>query len=162
MTLVDSHNLEDVKSHNQLKGAPEHTDIVTQSMHTPRSRIGVRNILKLFRGPPSITTDDSLLISAHRGVVSSGVPENSILSIQAAVDAGCVVLEIDIRSTADGVVVCLHDHGLGRATNIAEDMGRHDLYDPSTGTGYNPLVKQMNWVGCMDQLYLKDENGNLT
>jgi glycerophosphoryl diester phosphodiesterase len=56
-------------------------------------------------------------IVAHRGVWRDA-PENSLLSIQRSIDAGYDVVEIDVRRTADGEFVLLHDDTLERMTGL--------------------------------------------
>ncbi|CDZ54329.1 glycerophosphodiester phosphodiesterase family protein [Neorhizobium galegae] len=56
-------------------------------------------------------------IVAHRGVWQDA-PENSLLSIQRAIDAGFDVVEIDVRRTADGEFVLLHDDTLERVAGL--------------------------------------------
>lgn len=46
-----------------------------------------------------------------------GVPENTLAAFREAVRHGVRVLEIDLRATADGEVVILHDETLDRTTN---------------------------------------------
>ena len=52
----------------------------------------------------------------HRGCPLEA-PENTIPSYQRAIEAGLNFIEIDVLSTADGKVVCSHDHDLERATD---------------------------------------------
>lgn len=48
---------------------------------------------------------------AHRGAFkNTGVPENSIASLQAAIQLGCGGSEFDIHMTSDEVLVINHDH----------------------------------------------------
>jgi len=56
-------------------------------------------------------------IVAHRGVWQNA-PENSLLSIQRAIDAGYDVVEIDVRRTLDGEFVLLHDDTLERMAGL--------------------------------------------
>lgn len=49
-----------------------------------------------------------MLIIGHRGAAGMA-PENTIASLQAALDAGADVIEFDARVTADGVPVLVHD-----------------------------------------------------
>ena len=54
-------------------------------------------------------------IFAHRGTTQNGAPENSVQACLDAHDAGADGIEIDVRSTRDNVLVCLHDpdiHGI--------------------------------------------------
>ncbi|KAF5706932.1 glycerophosphoryl diester phosphodiesterase [Fusarium mundagurra] len=56
-------------------------------------------------------------IVAHRGLWNEA-PENSLLSIRRAIEAGYNVVEIDVRRTADGEFVLLHDITLDRMTGV--------------------------------------------
>lgn len=53
---------------------------------------------------------------AHRGLHDAAVPENSIASFVAARDAG-VGVELDVRLSADGVPVVVHDRTLARVAS---------------------------------------------
>src|SRR6266540_5355657 len=44
-------------------------------------------------------------------------PENTLPGFQAAIAEGAAGVELDVRRTADQVLVCLHDAGLGRTTD---------------------------------------------
>ena len=52
---------------------------------------------------------------AHRGA-SAAEPENTVSAFEAAVRAGADVVELDVRLTADGVPVVLHDADVAAAT----------------------------------------------
>ena len=52
---------------------------------------------------------------AHRGLHDAARPENSLVALQAAVDAGYGV-ELDVRVSADGEAVVFHDATLKRLT----------------------------------------------
>lgn len=52
---------------------------------------------------------------AHRGLHDDGIPENTLGSFEAAIDAGYTI-ELDVRETADGVPVVYHDRTLRRLT----------------------------------------------
>ena len=58
---------------------------------------------------------DAILTVAHRGVWTLA-PENSIGAIDAAVALGVEIVELDTQSTADGVLVLMHDEVLDRTT----------------------------------------------
>ncbi|MCJ9719944.1 glycerophosphodiester phosphodiesterase family protein [Agrobacterium sp. SHOUNA12C] len=62
-------------------------------------------------------TARSCAIVAHRGVWNAA-PENSLLAIRRAIDAGYDVVEIDVRRAADGDFVILHDKTLERMAGI--------------------------------------------
>lgn len=55
---------------------------------------------------------------AHRGLHTTGTSkeENTLAAVQAAVDAGYAV-EIDVRSTVDGIIIVFHDDTLDRMTD---------------------------------------------
>jgi len=54
---------------------------------------------------------------AHRGGSFGGVPEGTLAAFQAAVAADVDWLEFDVRRTADGVLVVLHDATVDRTTD---------------------------------------------
>jgi len=53
------------------------------------------------------------VLMAHRGWPAR-YPENSLAGVRAALDAGAVMVEVDVQLTADGVPVVLHDATLAR------------------------------------------------
>jgi glycerophosphoryl diester phosphodiesterase len=55
-------------------------------------------------------------ICAHRGD-SGSCPENTIPAFEKAVALGCEMIEFDVRSTADGRMVLLHDPSVDRTTD---------------------------------------------
>ena len=63
---------------------------------------------------------------AHRGD-NANYPENSAEGILSAVLMGADCIEIDIRLTADGVMVLLHDESLKRTTDFASKSGKNGL-----------------------------------
>jgi len=56
------------------------------------------------------------LVVAHRGA-SATHPENTLEAFEAAVRAGAKMVEFDVRLTADGVPVVLHDADVSRTTD---------------------------------------------
>lgn len=67
-------------------------------------------------------------IVAHRGIWSDA-PENSLLSIRRAIEAGYDVVEIDVRRTADGEFALLHDDTLERMTSVDKEPEQLTLAD---------------------------------
>jgi glycerophosphoryl diester phosphodiesterase len=57
-----------------------------------------------------------VLVAAHRGAHLEA-PENSIAAFQKAIDLGIDIIELDVRCTKDGVLVCMHDRTVNRTTN---------------------------------------------
>ncbi len=64
----------------------------------------------LYRDP------DRVVVTAHRGF-NSRYPENTLLAFRKAVEAGADIIEFDLRASADGVPVLLHDPTLDRTTD---------------------------------------------
>lgn len=56
------------------------------------------------------------LVVAHRGGAVLA-PENTLLCIQRGMEAGADIIEIDVRMTADGHVVLMHDKSVARTTD---------------------------------------------
>lgn len=79
--------------------------------------------------PPCAPADNVLLcgeplLIAHRGGADER-PEESLLAFEHAAAVGADVLELDVHTTLDGEVVCLHDDTVDRTT---DGVGRvHEL-----------------------------------
>jgi glycerophosphoryl diester phosphodiesterase len=58
----------------------------------------------------------STVVSAHRGGYGPGLAENAIGTFEASVTRAPVMLETDVRITADGVLVLMHDETVDRTT----------------------------------------------
>ncbi|HEY5185701.1 MAG TPA: glycerophosphodiester phosphodiesterase family protein [Actinomycetes bacterium] len=56
------------------------------------------------------------MVVAHRGA-SAALPEHTLAAYRRAVEAGADGLECDVRLTADGHLVCVHDRRLERTSN---------------------------------------------
>jgi glycerophosphoryl diester phosphodiesterase len=84
--------------------------------------------------------EDFPVVVAHRGA-SSTHPENTLESFEAALSAGAQMVELDVRLTADGVPVVLHDPDVSRTTDGAGLV--HEL--PFS------QVKGLNAGGRMDE-----------
>ncbi|MGK7951200.1 MAG: glycerophosphodiester phosphodiesterase family protein [Xenococcaceae cyanobacterium] len=83
------------------------------------------------------------LISAHRGGFITGFPENAIATFENTLTTAPALLEVDVRRTADGEWILMHDEDLSRTTN---------------GTG---IVAETT-LAEIKTLQLKDDRGNLT
>jgi len=83
-------------------------------------------------------------ISAHRGGgMYTGYPENCLESFQMLIETAPMLIECDVRMTADSVLVLMHDRSVDRTT---------------TGTG---RVEDLRWE-YLQTLTLKDNQGNPT
>jgi glycerophosphoryl diester phosphodiesterase len=58
----------------------------------------------------------SVIIAAHRGL-SESVPENTLAAFRRSIARGVPIIELDLRVTADGELVVLHDRTLDRTTD---------------------------------------------
>ena len=57
-------------------------------------------------------------VIAHRGA-SLHLPDNSLQAYEAAIAAGADLIELDVRTAADGSLVCVHDAAVG-GTRVGE------------------------------------------
>ncbi|TVP43258.1 MAG: hypothetical protein EA350_13990 [Gemmatimonadales bacterium] len=64
-----------------------------------------------------------VLVSAHRGGPVEGFPENSLPTFERSMGFGPMLLEMDLRATADGRIVVLHDSDLDRTTTASGPVG---------------------------------------
>ncbi|MGH7770790.1 MAG: glycerophosphodiester phosphodiesterase [Candidatus Binatia bacterium] len=79
----------------------------------------------------SFFTEEKPRIFGHRGAMGE-TPENTLLSIQRALEDGAKFVELDVRGTKDGEVVIVHDATLGRTTNGRGRVSRTSLKDVKT------------------------------
>ncbi|MGW3074972.1 MULTISPECIES: glycerophosphodiester phosphodiesterase [unclassified Kitasatospora] len=61
-------------------------------------------------------TVPTVQVIAHRGS-SHALPEHTLAAYRRALDEGADALECDVRVTADGALVCVHDRRIGRVSN---------------------------------------------
>lgn len=60
-------------------------------------------------------------VIAHRGA-SGSAPENTLPAFELAARQGADAFELDVRLTADGIAVVIHDSALGRTTDRAASV----------------------------------------
>ena len=80
-------------------------------------------------------------VVAHRGYAAVA-PENTLVALHAAVTAGADWIEFDVRTTADGVPVVVHDRHLGRTVPGAEPVAEvlfDDLRARDAGGWFAPV-----------------------
>lgn len=68
------------------------------------------------------------LVIAHRGA-SAAVPEHTLAAYEAAIAAGVDGVECDVRLTADGHVVCVHDRRVDRTSDGIGAVSALELAD---------------------------------
>jgi len=84
-----------------------------------------------------------MIIMGHRGAAGLE-PENTLLSIERAMEIGVDAVEIDVRLSKDKELVVIHDATVDRTTNGTGPVSSeifakplftylHELFDPSTG-----------------------------
>ena len=86
---------------------------------------------------------------AHRGA-SLEQPENTIEAFEAAIEAGADSVEFDVRMTADGVAVVMHDPDVSRTTDgtglvpelTLADVRRLRIPLPGGGTTHVPTLEE--------------------
>ncbi len=84
-----------------------------------------------------------LIITGHRGA-GGLAPENTLASIQLALDLGVDRIEIDVQQTNDNVIIVLHDRTLRRTTNgfgFVKNMNYKDLLAFSAGIKFNKVYE---------------------
>lgn len=83
---------------------------------------------------------DRIYISAHRGS-SMLAPENTMPAIEQAIEEGADYVELDVRQTADGVPILLHDRDLrriaGKSSSIWE-LGLEQVHGIDAGGWFHP------------------------
>lgn len=102
-------------------------------------------------------TENAVLISAHRGGVEPGYPENAIETFANTVAHAPMLLEMDVRRSADGVLLLMHDDTLDRTTtgrgrvdaaDWAEIAALNLIDDEGSVTGFHPpsLEDVLEWA----------------
>lgn len=87
------------------------------------------------------------VIAAHRGGLDSGFPENTLPAFQHAQRQGARFIELDLRTTADGEIVVLHDRSVRRTTNgsgLIDEMSLEDARRLNAGDNQRiPLLSEV-------------------
>jgi glycerophosphoryl diester phosphodiesterase len=93
---------------------------------------------------------------AHRGY-SAVAPENTLPAFAAAVRAGATHVEFDVRTTADGVPVVIHDRTLDRTTTGAGhvwDLSACEVLSFDAGSWFSPAYAGLRVPTLADTLDL--------
>lgn len=88
----------------------------------------------------TIRIENEVAVIAHRGA-SAGAPENTMASLQLAIDQGSDWVEIDVQETADGEVAVFHDSDFMKlASNPLKiwDATTADLKAIDIGSSFSP------------------------
>jgi len=80
---------------------------------------------------------DGPLVIAHRGCAGLA-PENTMIGFRKAVELGADILELDVQSTRDGVLVVIHDNIVDRISNGSGNVQDFSLDElKKLDAGYN-------------------------
>ena len=75
------------------------------------------------------TESAPVLVSAHRGGPVPGLPENAVETFEYALNHAPALVEVDVRQTADGRLVLMHDETLDRTTTGTGRVDEASLTD---------------------------------
>jgi glycerophosphoryl diester phosphodiesterase len=78
--------------------------------------------------PDAYPAGRPIQVVAHRGA-SGDVPEHTLAAYRKAIDDGADALECDVRLTADGHLVCVHDWRVNRTSNGRGAVSSLELAD---------------------------------
>lgn len=95
-------------------------------------------------------------VISHRTQMGT-MPENTLAGIDAAFASGADAVEIDVRATADGELVLMHDATLDRTVGDARDPGdvtleefrRLEALDPFDDAGPQPIPTFDETLACV-------------
>ncbi|MFW2371988.1 MAG: glycerophosphodiester phosphodiesterase family protein [Gammaproteobacteria bacterium] len=74
---------------------------------------------------------------AHRGQMEH-YPENTLVSLEAALECGAKYIEFDVQSTVDGQLVVFHDSELKRTTGVTGNLLEMSLQDLESIRAHEP------------------------
>nr|7E0V_A Chain A, Glycerophosphodiester phosphodiesterase [Pyrococcus furiosus DSM 3638]7E0V_C Chain C, Glycerophosphodiester phosphodiesterase [Pyrococcus furiosus DSM 3638] len=80
---------------------------------------------------------DKIIVLGHRGYMAK-YPENSLLSIRKAIEAGADGVEIDVWLSKDNKVILMHDETIDRTSNLKgrqKEMTLEELKKANIGMG---------------------------
>ncbi|WP_406485396.1 glycerophosphodiester phosphodiesterase [Streptomyces sp. NBC_01563] len=109
-------------------------------------------------------TDRPIQVIAHRGA-SDDAPEHTLAAYRKAIEDGADALECDVRLTADGHLVCVHDRRVNRTSNgrgavsaleLAElaalDFGSWKDREESESPDWDPVPGELTSVLTLERL----------
>lgn len=107
----------------------DRAQIITTAVFLAVSMVGLYLSTDMYMNGDSLrmTGMGEVSVTAHRGY-SSKAPENTLDAISAAIDEGVDYVEIDVRLTADGYVVLMHDSNTRRTADRAMTV-EDETYD---------------------------------
>ena len=82
-------------------------------------------------------------VIGHRGSCADR-PDNTLAGVRRAIEAGVTAAEIDVRTTKDGALICLHDAHVDRTTNgtgKVADLTLAELKKLDAGMKFDPKFR---------------------
>ncbi len=115
-------------------------------------------LIAAVAGCPGLT---ATLIAAHRGGLDAPFPENTLPAFHHARQNGAQLVELDLRATADGQIVVLHDRSVNRTTNgrgLIHEMTLADVQALDAGDNHTipTLQEVLAWAMPLDVGLLLD------
>lgn len=110
-----------------------------------------------------MSLEQKLTITGHRGAAGLA-PENTLRSIQKALDLNVDRIEIDVQQTKDNVVIVMHDETLDRTTNgkgEIKDLLYPDIRQFSAGIKFSAEYKKVIIPTLAEVLRLIDGQATL-
>lgn len=105
--------------------------------------------------------DTGIEVVCHRGI-NHIAPENTMASAHLTYDFGCDWLELDVRETADGEIMVLHDDTLDRTTSGTGKLTDHTraaLADLDAGSWKDPHWHRERIPHLSDSIALAKQHG---
>ena len=110
------------------------------------------------------------LVSAHRGAPVEGLAENAVATFEHALNYAPTLVEMDVRRTADGVLVMLHDETLDRTTTgtgrvdaatfvQVRALRLHDVRGLPTGFRVPTFAEALAWAEGRAVLMVEPKSG---
>ncbi len=137
------------------------------------SRFGSLAIALVFSGVLAASPVQAIDLVCHRGA-NEVAPENTKAAAQKCIDWGVAYVEIDVRTSKDGVMHILHDPMVNRTTNgkgflrqmTAEQIDQLDAgswFDPKFSTERVPQLKPyLEWIKGKAKVYFDVKDADLS
>jgi len=93
----------------------------------PENSGQLESILEKFHD----TNSGYVMVAAHRAA-HNGYPENSISAIKHTIELGVDIVELDVKTTKDGIPVLMHDGTIDRTTNGSGKLENYTLLELKT------------------------------
>lgn len=125
---------------------PDEHEVEKSGLRLTRGRVASVIVLSLLGASlvgawaiHSFELNDNVVVTAHRGA-SGRAPENSMASVEAAIEDQADWVEIDVQETSDGVVVVVHDSDLmkvGGPPDKVWDMTAEQIRSIDIGSSFS-------------------------